>query len=345
MKKISLSGIQKFDMLEAVEPEIKNTDDVLLKIAAVGVCGSDIHYYKEGRIGDQIINFPFTIGHEFSAYVVKVGNAVSSVKPGDLVTVDPLVSCQECSQCKQGRFHTCLNQKFLGCPGQLEGCLTEYIVLPERNCFVVPKNISPEDAALIEPLTIGYYAVELMRKYSTAKRIGILGVGPIGLSVMLSLQSFDIKEILVTDKLNYRLEIAKQNGAAWNVNPDTKDVVSYMKEYGIEPLDAVFDCCGKQEAIDQAVDLLKPGGLLLIVGIPDVDRISFDISKIRRKEITIQNVRRQNECVEPVIELISSGKVKPDFMITHRLMLNKTQEAFELVAGYKDGVLKAVISI
>jgi threonine dehydrogenase-like Zn-dependent dehydrogenase len=107
----------------------------------------------------------------------------------------------------------------------------------------------------------------------------------------------------------------------------------------------VFECCGKQEAIDEAVEILKPGGLLLLVGIPEVDRISFDISKIRRKELTVQNVRRQNDCVEPVINLISTGKILPDFMITHNFLFKDTQRAFDLVAGYKDGVIKAMITL
>ena len=344
MKKIALSGIEKFGVLESNIPALINADDILLKVAVMGVCGSDIHYFKEGRIGDQVINFPFTIGHEFSAYVVETGKDVKTVKPGDLVAVDPLVSCKKCSQCLKGRFHTCLNQKFLGCPGQLEGCLSEYIVLPERNCFKVPRNISAELAALVEPLTIGYYAVQLMNNFLRAGQVGILGSGPIGLSVMLTLQSQGINKILATDKLDYRLEIARQNGAAWVANPDKVDVVEYLKKINVEPFDAVFECCGKQEAVDQAVDLLKPGGVLLLVGIPEVDKISFDISNIRRKEIVIQNVRRQNECVKPVIELISSGKISPDFMITHRLPLDQTQKAFDLVAGYDDGVVKAVVT-
>ncbi len=350
MKKASLTGIKKFEVLESPDPEIKNPEDVLLKINSVGVCGSDIHYYSEGKIGDQVIDFPFTIGHECSATVVDTGSNVHKVKRGDVAAIDPLVACHECSQCKSGREHTCLNQKFLGCPGQMEGCLAEYLIMPEVNCFVVPQNVNPELAMLVEPLSIGYYAVQLMlahagKRIGKESSIGILGIGPIGLSVMSSLQASGFKNIFVTDKLDYRLNAASNTGAVLTGNPDKEDIVKSFLKTNPERFDFIFECCGKQEAIDQATELLKPGGMLLLVGIPEVDFISFNISKIRRKEITIQNVRRQNKSVQPVIDLISSGKISPGFMITHRFPLEKTAEAFDIVSNYKEGVIKALIKL
>ena len=162
MKKVVLSKIKTLELVEKEIPEILNDNDVLLKIDSVGVCGSDMHYYNEGKIGDQIIDFPFTIGHEFSGYVERRGKKVTGLKTGDLVAVDPLLSCGKCSQCLQGREHTCLDQKFLGCPGQAEGCLSDYIVVPAKNCYPVPKGMNGELAALIEPLSIGYYAVQFI---------------------------------------------------------------------------------------------------------------------------------------------------------------------------------------
>jgi len=350
MKKASLTGIKKFEIFERPIPIIESPGDVLLKINSVGVCGSDIHYYTEGKIGDQIIDFPFTIGHECSAVVIDPGKNSSRLKKGDIVAVDPLVACHECSQCKSGREHTCLNQKFLGCPGQLEGCLSEYIIMPEENCFVAPKNVNPQIAMLVEPLSIGYYSFQQMSAHSAGEvnkncTIGILGSGPIGLSVMLCLQAFGFKYIFVTDKLDYRLSTASDAGAVWTGNPVKEDIVHSMLNKNPDMFDYVFECCGKQEAIDQAVELLKPGGMLLLVGIPEVDCVSFNISRIRRKEITIQNIRRQNKSVKPVLDLISSEKIKPEFMISHRFPLVKTSEAFDIVSNYKDGVIKALIQL
>ena len=343
MKKITLTGKRKFEIVNSIKPEISKPDDVLLKIDTVGVCGSDMHYYKEGRIGDQVIDFPFVIGHECSAVVEAIGKDVKRLKPGDIVAVDPALSCGRCDQCKNGREHTCLNQKFLGCPGQIEGCLSEYIVMPEHNCSPVPKNVNAEQAALIEPLSIGYYASQFLNGKKNIETIGILGAGPIGLSVLLSIRTMGHNKIFVTDKLDYRLLAAQKAGATWTANPEKHNVPAIVKDKSSRLLDVVFECCGKQEALDQAIDILKPGGTLLIVGIPGVDRVTFDISKIRRKEIAIQNVRRQNNSVQPAIDLTGSGKWLPDFMITHRFTAEKTQEAFETVANYEDNVIKAVI--
>ncbi|MFZ0453016.1 MAG: alcohol dehydrogenase catalytic domain-containing protein [Ignavibacteriaceae bacterium] len=343
MKKASLTGIKKLELIETPKPDILKRDDVLLQIDTVGVCGSDMHYYNEGKIGDQIIDFPFAVGHECSAKIVEIGDLVSKVKVGDIVAVEPAVSCHQCPQCLSGREHTCLSLNFLGCPGQIEGCLSEFIVMPEHNCYPVPGNMNSEEAALVEPLSIGYYAVQFLKNIKFKKSAAILGSGPIGLSVMLFLKNMGIENILSTDKLDYRIEAAKSAGAKWTGNFNKDDITKMVKEINPELFDIVFECCGKQEALDQAVDILKPGGTLLIVGIPEKDRISFDISKIRRKEITIQNVRRQNNCVQPVIDLISSGKLDPYFMVTHRFPFEKANDAFKMVAGYEDNVIKALI--
>jgi len=344
LKKVELTDIGKFEIVETTKPQIKKDDDVLLRIDTIGICGSDIHYYKEGKIGDQVIDFPFTIGHECSAVVEKVGKNVTRVKPGDLVAIEPVISCHKCAQCLAGREHTCLNQTFLGAPGQLEGGLAGYLVMPQSNAYPVPDNLNNELAAMVEPLSIGYYASQFLKNLDKINSIAILGVGPIGLGVMLSLKARGFKNIFVTDKLDYRLDAAKKAGAVWTGNPDKEDVVASLKKVNPDEFDAVFECCGKQEALDQGIEILKPGGTLLIAGIPEEDRISFDISRIRRKEITIQNVRRQNHAMQPVIDLLTAGKISCDFMITHRFPLEKTGEAFEIVSNYKDNVIKALIN-
>ena len=343
MKKAALTGIGKIEIIEGKKPELKNDKDVLLKIHTVGICGSDMHYYKEGKIGEQVIKFPFTAGHECSATVEEIGKNVTRVKPGDLVAVEPNVACHHCEQCERDRENTCLNQKFLGAPAQIDGGLAEYIIMPESNCFPVPNNFSGEMAALIEPLSIGYYSATFVEKLDHVDSVAILGVGPIGLTVLHALKSMGYKNYYATDKLDYRLIAAKAAGADIVGNPDKEDIVTLFQLQNPDLFDVVVECCGKQEAIDQAIELLKPGGLLLIVGIPEVDRISFDISKARRKEITIQNVRRQNNAVQPSIDLTAAGKWSPETMITHRFPYEKADEAFKIVNGYEDGVIKAMI--
>ncbi len=343
MKAMVLTGLLKIEIVEKPDPEIINPGDVLVRMKSVGVCGSDIHYYKEGRIGSQVVKFPFTLGHEGSGVVEKTGPAVKNVKPGDRIAFDPSMPCCKCDQCLSGRHHTCRNILFMGCPDQFEGCLSEFIVIPSLICYPLDDNISFEQAALSEPLSIGVYSAMLGGDLKNAK-IAILGSGPIGVSVMLSAAQYGAAKIYMTDLLDERLSLARSLGAHWTGNPDKQDIVGSILGQEALQLDVVFECCGKQEALNQAIALLKPGGRLVIVGVPSFDNWVIGTDEMRKKELSIQNVRRQNEALLPALEFISSGRIKPEKMMTHKFSFNQVAEAYDLVAGYRDGVMKAVIN-
>ncbi len=337
-----LTGIRELGYTKTAMPQIVNPDDVLLKIEAVGICGSDIHYYNEGNIGSQVVNYPFIVGHESAATVVETGSQVKSVKPGEKVAIEPTIWCGECEQCLKGRKHTCLNQRFLGCPGQIEGILKEYAVLPEKCCFPVKEDLPYDLAVFAEPLSVGVYALKLSGIDVSNVNIAILGAGPIGQSVLASAVLNGAKNVYVTDKLDYRLEIATAMGAKWTGNADDPELTNKIIENA--SFDVVFECCGKQEAVDQAVEILKPGGKLMMVGIPEVDRISFVIDKMRRKEICFQNVRRQNECFQDAIDLIESDRSYFQQLITHYFSFDEIKNGFDTVLNYSDKVLKAVVN-
>jgi len=342
MKAMMLTGIRQMELKEVSTPAILNDRDVLIKMKTLGVCGSDIHYYVSGKIGSQVVQYPFTVGHEGAGEVEAVGKGVSMVKPGDRIAIEPAMPCWECDQCQAGRPHTCRNLRFLGCPGQAEGSLSEYIVMPETSCFKIPDKMSYDEAAISEPLAIGLYAVKQSIPMNGA-RVGILGFGPIGMSVMLPALAMGAKEVYVTDKIDERLRIAEKSGASLTANPDREDVVKKISGEVPELLDVVFECCGQQEAIDNAVDLLKPGGKLMVIGIPEFERWSFPVDISRRKELCIQNVRRQNEAVQPALDMMASGEMSVSAMATHRFSFERSKEAFDLVAAYSDGVMKAMI--
>ena len=343
MKAVILTGIRQMELADVPEPSIKKDTDVLLKVEVVGVCGSDVHYYETGRIGgQQIVEYPFIVGHEFAGTVKAVGGAVTRVKVGDSVAVDPAIACNNCDQCWQGRRNTCRNLKFLGCPGQVEGCLCEYIIMPEDCCFPIGDRITFAQGVLCEPLAIGVYVVKQAYLPENAE-IAILGAGPIGLSCLVSARAEDANACYVTEKIDERVKIAEKNGATWVGNPNKEDIVKEILKQQPVGMDVVFECAGQQETIDEAVELLKPGGNLMLIGIPRTERISLMIHKIRRKEITLINVRRQNKCTQACIDLIASGKISVDFMITHRFKLEQTKDAFDMVAEYRDGVVKALI--
>lgn len=250
--------------------------------------------------------------------------------------------CFECDQCLAGRYHTCRKLIFLGCPGQANGCLSEYIVMPETSCIPVSDNLSYDQAAISEPLAIGVYAVK-QSGFKKGAKVGILGFGPIGMSVLLPALAQGASKVYITDKIQERIDIAYRAGATWAGHPDKNDAVNKIIEQESLMLDVVFECCGQQEAIDNAIDLLKPGGKLMIIGIPKFDRWSFPADKMRRKEITTVNVRRQVDCVEPSLEMMEKGIVDVSLMPTHRFKFEDAKAAFDLVSEYKDGVMKAMI--
>jgi len=342
MKAMVLNGLSRMNMIDKPDPRIIRPNDVLIRMKSVGVCGSDIHYYTEGKIGSQVVQYPFTVGHEGAGIIEEIGPSVTRVKPGDRVAIDPAMPCFTCDQCVSGRFHTCRKLKFLGCPGQAEGCLSEFIVMPESSCFPLADTLTLDQAALSEPLAIGVYATRLFGSLQGLK-IAILGSGPIGISVLLPALVNGASRVFMTDRIDARLNIAARMGASWTGNPDSEDIVSEILCREPGQLDAVFECCGRQEAADQAVQLLKPGGTLMIIGIPSFGRWSFDVDLLRRKEISIRNVRRQNEAVDGTLEMIADGRLKPDPMQTHNFSFDRAVEAFDMVAGYQDGVMKAMI--
>lgn len=342
MKAMMLTGIRQMKMMEVPFPQMERETDVLIRMKRLGVCGSDIHYYTTGRIGTQVVQYPFPVGHEGAGIVEKTGFGVTRVRPGDQVAIDPAMPCGHCDQCLSGRPHTCRNLKFLGCPGQADGCLSEYIVMPETSCIPLHGNLTPDHGSLSEPLAIGIYAVKRSIGVKN-EAIGILGFGPIGMSVFLAARAQGAKRIFVTDRIDARLTMALNAGAPYTGNPDKQDVVKDILRREPLFLDTVFECCGRQEALDQAVHMLRPGGKVILIGIPEFDRWSLDASEIRRKEIDIQNIRRQNNCTEVALDMISRGLTPVDNMITHRFPFERTQDAFELVADYSDGVMKAMI--
>jgi len=342
MKAAQFPQVRQVRIADIPKPTLMGERDALLRMAAVGICGSDIHYYVDGRVGDQLVEFPYIPGHECAAIVEQVGPGVSTLKPGDRVAVEPTVSCGQCDQCLAGRENTCRNVKFLGMPGQLSGGLCEYITMPEKNCCQLPDSLTLVQGAFAEPLSIAIYTLDYLQTKRIAS-MAILGSGPIGLSVLLEAKVRGISRIYATDKIDSRLAQADKAGAVWTGNPEKTDIVQSILKKESLALDAVIECCGDQQALDQAVQLLKPGGILLIVGIPSIRRISFDASAVRRKEIRIQNVRRQTDCLLRAVDRIATKQVEVDFMITHSATIQSTKELYDIAADYRDGVVKAVV--
>lgn len=342
MKSVKLIARREFGIFDEERPVLDEQKNVLIRIASVGVCGSDMHYFQQGRIGTEVIEFPFTIGHEAAGYIEEISGEAKGLKLGRLVAIEPAVACGRCDQCLAGRPHTCRKILFMGAAGEIEGLSKEFVAISAKNVVAVPEHFTPDEAAFVEPMSIGAYAVKLGR-ISKSDGIGIIGVGPIGMSVLLSLKYEGNHSNYIWDKLDYRLEKARKAGAIWTGNPEKIDVEAELRKVVPEELDVVFECCGEQEALDLALKVLKPGGKLVIVGIPAEERISFDMNHLRRKEIEIINVRRQNHSIPDAIKVIDRYKSLCDMLLTHTFDYTQMEAAFQMVSDYADNVIKASI--
>jgi len=316
-----------------------------VKLRASGVCGSDIHSYKDGRIGCIEVTFPMIIGHECSAVVEKVGKAVKKVKPGDRVAVEPAVTCGECEACLIGRQNLCKDVRFLSLPGDLEGCLKEHMVMPEANIFRLPDELSFEDGVMLEPLSVCAHAVNLSG-IKPGDSIAVLGSGPIGLLTMEVANASGAALSFATDIVKERVEMASRLGATYSFNPNETDVVrEILGATDGRGVDLAFECAGEQDTINQGLEILRPGGKFVLIGIPGgAPQYLFDTDILRRKELTFGYVRRQVHHVERAIRLVEAGRIDVRTPVTHRFPLEKTNDAYELVSTYKDGVVKAIIN-
>ncbi|MDD8020696.1 MAG: alcohol dehydrogenase catalytic domain-containing protein [Acidobacteriota bacterium] len=342
MKAIYLTGCRQARVEEVPEPDFQSLDSVILKTKVAGLCGSDLHYFIAESVGGDEVCYPWIVGHECSAEVVRTGPEAKRYKPGELVVVEPSISCGVCDQCLAGRFNTCRTIKFLGHPGELAGCLAEYFVMPEKNLIPLPAGLSPEEGMLAEPLSIARHAMYLASLENSAT-VGVLGTGPIGLLLIMLLKKHDFSSIFTTDRSEARVDAALKAGASWAANAEEEDIIMEIAARQPLGLDAVFEVSGDQEAIDQAVELVKPGGKIIQIGIPLPERVSCRLSKLRRKEITIINVRRQNKCLEESIHLLAEKRIEASWLLTHRFSPEEAQSAFTTAADRLDGVLKAAI--
>lgn len=324
--------------LEVPEP---GPGEVRLKIAVVGVCGSDVHYYRHGAIGDQKVKYPTLLGHEPSAVIDAVGEGVE-LDVGARVAVEPALPCGKCEHCIAGRGNICPNVVFLGTP-PVDGIFSQYRVMPSHCCIPIPDGMSLVEAALLEPLGVGLHAVELT-SVRPGDTVCILGGGPIGLVTLLAAKCAGAKEIYLTDKVGERLDCAEKLGATAVLNRDEAEASDWILDHtGGRGVDVSFEAVGVQETVSDAIKVARIGGRSCMIGIPTVPELTLPFHDARRKELAIYNCRRSNREADRCLDLVSSGRLDLKTLATHHFPLEKTQEAFDLVEAYGDGVIRAMI--
>jgi L-iditol 2-dehydrogenase len=287
--------------------------EVLIRVHAVGLCGSDAHWFEEGSIGDAGLGAGLVLGHEFSGVID------SGPRAGERVAVDPAIPCLVCEQCRRDRQNLCLDLRFAG-HGITHGALRRHLVWPERCLVSMPDDMPDAVGALLEPLGVAIHAVDLASVDDTTT-VGVIGSGPIGLLVILVLQSLGVTRIVATDPIARRLETAEAIGATVEPTPLADSSARF---------DVVFDAVGTDAALATALDVTRPGGLVVAVGIPPDDRNTLTASVARRKELTLRWSRRMDAGDLARAASLAAGRIDTlAGLVTHRYPLSEAAEAFD----------------
>jgi L-iditol 2-dehydrogenase len=305
--------------------------EVLVKVEAVGICGSDLHWYEDGGIGGTTISRPLVPGHEFAG----------RTEDGTLVAVDPAVSCGHCLLCHEGHPNLCPSVRFAGY-GADDGALREWMSWPPVALVPLPKGLSATDGAMLEPLGVALHAVDLAH-VQTGSTVGVLGCGPIGLFVLQVAKLAGAARLVATDLASrpHRLEAARALGAEVFAADEGREARAIVSAVGGLGVDTAIEAAGTAAAVDAAIDAARPGARVVLVGISSAERTSFRASPARRKGLTIALARRMKHVYPRAIALTLAGRVDLRSMVTHRFPLAEAGGAFALAAR-REG-LKVVV--
>jgi len=349
MKAARLHGPRDFRLEDLPEPPPPADDEVIVQVGPVGVCGSDLHTYLDGRIGDTVLGAPLVLGHEFAGTVVAAGaNARDGLgqplRVGQRVAVDPAIPCWRCDRCEAGHPNLCRHLRFMGLYPD-DGALQERVRVPARGCFPLPDALTLDEGALLEPLGVALHAVDL-GKLRVAQSVAVLGCGPIGLLILRLARLAGASPVLALDRFGWRLDMARRWGADVAIDITASDpveaVLAHTDGRGVE---VVFEAAWGGEANDQAVRMADLGGRVVLVGIPSDDRAEFTHSVARRKGLTLLLSRRMKHTYPRATALAVAGTVPLAELITHRFPLERTGDAYALNASYGDGIIKAMIDV
>ncbi len=320
----------------------------LLRVTAVGICGSDLHTYQDARIGDTALQAPLTLGHEFAGVVEAVGpdaldGHFQPLHVGARVAVDPAQPCGRCEMCEQGNPNLCWRLHFCGLYPD-DGSLCQWMHVPAHTCFPVPDALDDAAAAMLEPLGVAIHAVDLAR-IRVANSVAILGAGPIGLLILQLARLSGADPIFVSDRLPWRLDVARRMGAV-PLNYDEVDPLRAVREATEgRGVDVAIEAAWADHSVQQAAEMARLGGRLVLVGIPGDDHLTLKHSTARRKGLTIRLSRRMQHSYPRAISLALRGAVDLHGLISHRLPLEQAPEAFALNVAYREQVVKIMIDI
>lgn len=341
MKVAVMTGIGKMDFVERDIPEPK-TDEALVKIEYVGVCGSDLHYYENGRISDFVVKPPFVLGHESGGVVVEVGSGVKHLKPGDRVALEPGKTCGHCEFCRTGRYNLCPEVIFFATP-PVDGVFQEYAAHEAALCFKLPEKVGTLEGALIEPLAVGFHAA-----MTGGARIGqtalVTGSGCIGLVSMLALKAQGVSRVYITDVVSKRLEKAASLGAEEAINAAERDLLKIIAERE-GGLDLVIETTGTDAAAAQGISALKKGGTMVFVGYSKTGSMTLPMGMALDKELTLKTIFRYRHIYPLAIDAVARGAVDIKGIVTNVFDFDDIQNAMDRSVHDKAEIVKSVIKI
>lgn len=343
MKAAVMNGIGKMGFEEREIPKPK-ADEVLVKLEYVGICGSDLHYYETGAIGDYVVEPPFVLGHEPGGVVVEVGEHVHHLKVGDRVALEPGKTCGHCEFCKQGKYNLCPDVVFFATP-PVDGVFQEYVAHEADLCFKLPENVSTLEGALIEPLAVGFHAA-IQGDAHLGQRAVVMGAGCIGLVSMMALKARGVSEVYVVDIMEKRLEKALELGADGVINGAKEDVLKRVQELtNGAGMDLVVETAGTEITTRQAIHMAKKGSNIVLVGYSKTGEMTLPMSLVLDKELTFKTVFRYRHIYPMAIDAVASGKVNLKGIVTDIFTLDEAQKAMDYSVNNKADIVKAVIKI
>lgn len=343
MRVAELRGVRQFQLVESAIAG-PGPNEIQVRVQAVGVCGSDLHSYSEGAVGDTPCRYPMVLGHEPAGVVVKTGLNVTGWSPGDRAFFEPAIYCYHCEFCQTGHHNVCANLRFLSQPGD-PGFFRDFVNLPQQNLMAIPPRMATRDATLIEPLAVVLHSLKFaaVRPSETAV---VFGAGPIGLLTIAALKLAGAGRIWAVEKIPYRLELARRMGANTIVDAvSVEPARQILQETGNRGVDVALDCATAHGTINQCIYAVRNAGRMVITGIPAELQTPIDFHPMRRKEISLFNVRRSNHESGAALEILTRHMDRFAPMITHTRALEEIGPAFSQVEQYADSVGKMVIAL
>ncbi|HQK94931.1 MAG TPA: NAD(P)-dependent alcohol dehydrogenase [Armatimonadota bacterium] len=344
MRAAVLHGTRDLRVEDVPVPTTLGPHDCRVRVGAVGVCGSDVHYYEHGRIGPFVVEKPMILGHECAGTVVEVGAHVKGITEGQRVAIEPGVPCRRCRFCHEGKYNLCRDVVFLATP-PVDGAFCEYVVSPADFLFALPDAMTLEQGALVEPLAVGVHAAR-RGGVKPGDTVAVIGMGTIGLLTLQAAAAHGATRAIAADVQPNRLAAAGQVGATRLVNAASESVVEAVHEEtnGLGA-DVVFETAGTVATVQQTTECVRPGGVVVLVGLPPESEFPFDVMSLLNREFDVRGVFRYANAYRACVDLIATGRVNVEPLVTARYRLEEAEEALVFASTRKDSCIKVAVTV